>query len=89
MSGANQVKDALIQTFSPTHLKITDESHLHAGHEGAKSGGGHYVVHIVDKAFTGKNKVQRHRMVNEATQHLFPSVIHALSIKAQTPDEAS
>lgn len=87
MSGAEQVKAALIQTFSPTHLEITDESHLHAGHEGAKSGGGHYVVHIVDKVFTGKNKVQRHRMVNEATQDLFPTVIHALSIKAQTPDE--
>jgi len=87
VSGAEQVKAALIQTFSPTHLEITDESHLHAGHEGAKSGGGHYVVHIVDKVFIGKNKVQRHRMVNEATQDLFPTVIHALSIKAQTPDE--
>ena len=87
MSGAEQVKDALMQTFSPTHLEIIDESHQHAGHEGAKSGGGHYVVHIVDKVFTGRNKIQRHRMVNEATQDLFPTVIHALSIKAQTPDE--
>ncbi|WP_038249705.1 BolA family protein [Ghiorsea bivora] len=87
MSGTEKIKQALMQTFSPTQLDIIDESHLHAGHEGAKSGGGHYVVHIVDKAFTGKNKVQRHRMVNEATQHLFPAVIHALSIKAQTPDE--
>ena len=88
MSGVEQVKDALMQTFSPTHLEIIDESHLHAGHEGVKSGGGHYVVHIVDEAFVGKNRVQRHRMVNEATQHLFPVVIHALSIKAQTPDES-
>jgi len=88
VTGAEQVKNALMQTFSPTHLEIIDESHLHAGHEGAKSGGGHYVVHIVDKAFVGKNRVQRHRMVNEATQDLFPTVIHALSIKAQTPDES-
>jgi len=87
VNGTVQIKQALMQTFSPTHLEIIDESHLHAGHEGAKSGGGHYVVHIVDNAFAGKNRVQRHRMVNEATQHLFPVVIHALSIKAQTPDE--
>lgn len=88
MSGIAQIEAALKQSFSPTHLEMIDESHLHAGHAGAKDGGGHYVVHIVAEAFAGKSRLQKHRMVNDACKHLFPEVIHALSIHAKAPEEA-
>ena len=86
MSGATQIEEALKQAFSPTHLEIIDESHLHAGHEGAKAGGGHYVANIVADAFAGKSRIQKHRMVNDACKHLFPATIHALSIHAKAPE---
>ncbi|MDQ7005272.1 MAG: BolA family protein [Ghiorsea sp.] len=81
------IEQALNDTFQPTHLEVLDESHLHAGHEGAKSGGGHYVVNIVASAFAGKSRIQKHRLVNDACKHLFPKAIHALSIQAQAPEE--
>ncbi len=84
---SHQIEQILKQTFAPTHLEVIDESHLHAGHEGAKSGGGHYVVHIVAPAFSGKSRMQKHRLVHAATKHLFPSVIHALSIHAKAPED--
>ncbi|MDQ7001324.1 MAG: BolA family protein [Ghiorsea sp.] len=87
MSGVAQIEASLTQSFSPTHLEMIDESHLHAGHAGAKDGGGHYVVHIVAEAFAGKSRLQKHRMVNDACKHLFPKVIHALSIQAKAPEE--
>lgn len=87
MSGVKRIEEALTQAFSPTHLEIIDESHLHAGHEGAKAGGGHYVVHIVAEGFTEKSRIQKHRMVNDACKHLFPKTIHALSIQAKAPEE--
>ncbi len=81
------IEQVLNDTFAPSHLEIIDESHLHAGHEGAKSGGGHYIVHIVSPDFSGKSRIQKHRLVNDATKHLFPSVIHALSIDAKAPED--
>jgi BolA family transcriptional regulator, general stress-responsive regulator len=72
--------------FLPTHLDIIDDSHQHAGHAGARSGG-HFTVRIVSEAFAGKTLVQRHRMVYQALLELMSSDIHALSIHAKTPDE--
>ncbi len=85
MSGVKLIEKAL-QVFSPTHLEVIDESHLHAGHAGAKDGGGHYIVNIIADAFVSKTRLQKHRMVNDATKHLFPTVIHALSINAKAPE---
>ncbi|MDX8382116.1 MAG: BolA family protein [Ghiorsea sp.] len=87
MTGSEKIQAALTQAFSPTHLEVIDESYKHAGHVGARDGGGHYIVHIVADAFKGKNKIQKHRMVNEATKHLFPEVIHALSIDAKSAEQ--
>jgi BolA protein len=86
MDGRSQIKVALEQAFTPISLEVIDESYKHAGHAGAKDGGGHYVVHIVADAFADKNRIQKHRMVNDATKHLFPKVIHALSIQASAPE---
>lgn len=75
-----------LASLQPQSLVITDESHRHAGHAGAKEGG-HYDLQIVAEAFTGKNTVARHRMIYAATGDLMQRGIHALSIRALTPGE--
>jgi len=81
------IREKLTKAFAPTSLNIIDESHKHAGHEGAKSGGGHFVAYIVSDAFAGKGLLERHRMVYEALGEAMKTEIHALSIKANTPEE--
>lgn len=74
--------------LSPTLIRIDDDSHLHAGHAGAREGG-HYRLLIVSEAFGNKNPVARHKLVHAAVAHLMQNGVHALSIKALTPAEAS
>ena len=73
--------------LEPIRLKLIDDSALHAGHAGARDGGGHYRLLIVSEAFAGKTTVKRHRMVFDALGELMRSRIHALSIQSMTPDE--
>lgn len=73
--------------LNPTELQVKDQSQLHRGHEGAKGGMGHFDVTIVSEAFTGLNRIQRHRMVYDALTELLETDIHALRIKAFTPSE--
>lgn len=80
------IRQRLAAAFDPLALEIIDESHKHAGHASAK-GGGHFIAHIVSTAFDGKSTLQRHRMVYEAMGELMQSEVHALSIRAETPDE--
>ncbi|MCK8515949.1 BolA family transcriptional regulator [Methylonatrum kenyense] len=70
-----------------SHIDIEDESHLHAGHAGARDGRGHFNLLVVSEAFAGKSPLQRHRLVNEAVGDMFETDIHALSIRAQTDAE--
>jgi BolA protein len=74
-------------TLNPTVLELVDESHKHAGHAGAASGGGHYVLRITSAQFIGKNTVARHRMIYLALGDLMKHDIHALTIQALTPNE--
>lgn len=81
------IRQQLETQFAPTELLVKDQSHLHAGHAGAKDGKGHFDVTIVSAAFAGKNRVQRHQMIYDALRNLLQTDIHALSIKAFTPSE--
>jgi BolA protein len=81
------IRERLTAAFAPTLINVVDESHLHAGHAGAASGGGHFAVTIVADAFAGKNLLARHRMVYEALGDAMKTDIHALSLKAYTPQE--
>lgn len=76
-----------LAALAPISLTITDESHQHAGHAGGRGGGGHYVLHIVSAQFAGKNTAARHRMIYSALGEMMRREIHALSIRAHTPDE--
>lgn len=81
------IRKDLEAKFHPTELLIKDQSHLHAGHDGARDGRGHFDVTIVSAAFEGQSRIQRHRMVYDAlTEHLATD-IHALRIRAFTPSE--
>jgi BolA family transcriptional regulator, general stress-responsive regulator len=74
-----------LSVLAPTHLDIVDESHLHAGHAGARDGGGHFRLHIVSMAFAGKNTVARHRLIYDTLGDLMRGRIHALAIRAEVP----
>lgn len=71
----------------PLTLEIADESALHAGHAGARGGGGHYRMTIVSPLFAGKGTMARHRLVYDALGSLMRQEIHALSITARAPEE--
>ena len=75
--------------FQVSHLNIEDESHLHAGHVGAASGGGHFKLTIIAPEFEGMTKVARHRAIYAALNKHFPDAIHALTILAFTPSEST
>ncbi|MEE9493758.1 MAG: BolA family protein [Gammaproteobacteria bacterium] len=81
------IKDILNKKLSPTVLNIIDESAKHAGHAGAKGGGGHFIVEVVSNAFDEKSLIQRHRLIYDALGDAMQTEIHALSIKAYTPSE--
>ena len=86
MTTAEQIEQRL-SALKPESLELTDESGKHVGHEGAKSGGGHYQLTIVSREFDGKPAQLRHRMVYEALGPLMKKEIHALAIKAYAPGE--
>ncbi len=89
MNRVASIRSKLQQALAPEHLDISDDSHLHAGHAGAAAGGGHFSVHVVSAGFRGCSTLQRHRLVYQALADMMPADIHALSIKARTPEEAA
>ena len=78
---------SLLNALQPTQVELTDDSHKHAGHAGARGGGGHYRLTIVSAQFAGKPTAARHRMVYSALGKMMKHEIHALHITACTPDE--
>jgi BolA family transcriptional regulator, general stress-responsive regulator len=83
----DQIRSRLA-SLAPSVLELEDDSALHAGHAGARSGGGHYRLTIVAAAFAGKNTVARHRMIYAALDDMMRKDIHALAIQARSPEES-
>lgn len=81
------IQERINTAFSPVHLEINDDSHLHVGHPGAAGGGGHFRVTIVSDKFENEKTIARHRMIYSALDDMMPAEIHALSISALTPAE--
>ena len=86
MNRMEAMRDRLA-VLDPVSLDIMDESHKHAGHAGARDGGGHYVINIVSPRFSGKNTAARHRMIYSALGELMKREIHALALQTRAPDE--
>jgi BolA protein len=85
---AAELQAALQAALAPQALEVHDDSHLHAGHAGAREGR-HFSVHIVAARFEGLSRVARHRLVYDALQGLADRGIHALAIDARAPGEAA
>lgn len=77
-----------LEQLEPTLINIQDDSHKHAGHAGARAGGGHYQLTIISQQFRGLSRVARHRLVYQALGDLMQTRIHALAIEAMAPDES-
>ena len=75
--------------LAPTVVEITDDSAEHVGHAGAQGGAGHFSLLVVSEAFAGLSRLARHQRVMRELADLLPHPIHALSIKALTPEEFS
>ena len=76
-----------LAALDPVAIDIHDDSAKHAGHAGARSGGGHFRLKIVSARFAGRGTMERHRLVYDALGPLMKKEIHALSIVARAPDE--
>ncbi|NDP41764.1 MAG: BolA family transcriptional regulator [Aromatoleum sp.] len=78
---------ARLAALAPAILEIDDDSAAHAGHAGAAAGGGHFSLLIVSEQFSGLSRLARHQRVLDRVADLLPHPIHALSIRALTPEE--
>jgi BolA family transcriptional regulator, general stress-responsive regulator len=81
---AAEIEAALRAALAPEQLAVVDDSHLHAGHAGAREGR-HFSVAITSARFEGLNRVASHRLVYDALHTLMPRGIHALAIDARAP----
>lgn len=87
MTRIEKIRSALQLALDPQLIEIEDDSHLHAGHAGAATGRGHFTLRIVSAVFAGQSQIARHRLVYAAVDALMQTDIHALSIRALTPEE--
>ena len=85
-STAQLIADRLAP-LDPVHLGLEDDSAAHAGHPGAAGGAGHFSLTIVSDRFRGAARLARHRVVLDRLADLIPYPVHALVIRAYTPDE--
>jgi BolA family transcriptional regulator, general stress-responsive regulator len=83
---ADQVQACLQHALQPAELHVQDDSHLHAGHAGAKEGR-HFSVRVVSRHFQGMTRLARHRLVYHSLSTLMAQGIHALAIEAHAPNE--
>jgi BolA family transcriptional regulator, general stress-responsive regulator len=82
------IKRKIAEKLAPAHFELINESDRHKGHAGHDgSGESHFKLIVVSKSFCGYNSMERHRMVYSALSEAFSQGLHALSIKAFTPDE--
>ncbi len=84
-----RIREILTEKFDVHALEIHDDSALHAGHAGAREGGGHYRVFIVSPGFEGCSRVLRQRMIYDALGSMMKKDIHALAIRALSAAEAT
>jgi len=87
MNVTDMIRERLA-ALEPTTLTVIDDSALHAGHAGARSGGGHYRLTIVSSRFSNCSTMQKHRLVYDALGSLMKQEIHALSITASSPESS-
>ncbi|MBB6091922.1 BolA protein [Povalibacter uvarum] len=88
MTRVERIRAQLRANLNTDEIELIDDSHLHAGHAGARDGRGHFRVRVVSEDFEGLRTVQRHQLVYRSLGDLMQTDIHALGISALTPAEA-
>ena len=86
-SRKERIEEKLARDLAVAHLEVVDESHLHAGHAGAQSGGGHFRATIVSARFDGLSRLEAQRLVYSVLSEEMSGEIHALSIQTFTPEQ--
>lgn len=81
------IEQKLLQNLHAVHVAVEDESWKHAGHAGARMGGGHFAVDVVSAEFEGLNALDRRRLVFQILHDEMQGAIHALTVRAFTPSE--
>ena len=84
MNRRELIEQQLNAAFSPLHIEVVDESHMHSVPEGAQS---HFKVTLVSQQFEQQSLLQRHRAVNQVLAHELENGIHALALHTMTADE--
>ena len=84
---AEEIEQRLRAALGPVEVEVQDDSHLHAGHAGAREGR-HFTVHITSARFAGLARVARHRLVYDSLGPLAAQGVHALAIVARAPDDS-
>ena len=89
MTIAASITEKLELAFSPAHLEVINESHMHAGHQEKFNGAGetHFRIRIVTEAFSGKSRIDRHRAITGLLTEELAGELHALAIEASAPGE--
>ena len=75
------IRHCLQVALQPSQLEVINESHLHVGHAGAKTGKGHFKLVIATDKFAGQSKIACHRMIYQALESLMETDIHALTMQ--------
>ncbi|MGI9432797.1 MAG: BolA family protein [Myxococcota bacterium] len=84
---SDRIAAALSERLSAPHVEVEDESHLHAGHAGAASGGGHFRATVVSERFAGLSRVAAQRVVYDVLREEMEGEIHALALRCLTPEQ--
>jgi len=84
---AERIKAMLEERFSAARVTVLDDSARHAGHAGSRDGAGHFIVEIESEDFSGRSRLERHRLIYQALAPMLPREIHALNIVAVSPDD--
>jgi BolA protein len=88
MAVADRIREKLTSGLKPLSLEITDDSHRHAGHAGARPGGeSHFTVAVVSDAFEGMSRVERQRLVYRLLEEELAGPVHALALRTIAPSE--
>jgi len=88
MSVERDIRNKLTAALAPEVLEIVNDSHRHAGHASSPGTGmSHFTIKVVSAAFSGKSRLERHRMINAALAEELKGAVHALAIEAHAPEE--
>jgi BolA family transcriptional regulator, general stress-responsive regulator len=89
MSVTSRLQEKLMIGLRPTRLDVINESELHAGHRSAPgTGESHFRILVVSEVFSGKSRIERHRLVNDLLKDELAGGVHALALSTIAPGEA-